>query len=321
MSHAYIAPSRWGTDLDRYGRELAVEILCSDERDACRERVRNSVHPDLRFLRPEKSKISIDEIRQINKDVFLSPVEGNRKVYVIDKGEDLSLPAANSLLKVLESPPSYVHFLLMAFDLANLPDTVISRCQKLPIGGLSRDELIDYLRKEGFSSREAGYLLKTVNGRGDMVDEVIDKHDSPLESREEVLSSYDGNTPVEVADDLAGSDDYIRTHELTRLLLEDLPEMSDFEIVKTSEILGKLSRSKLSFILYKMVGLCRDVMVVPFRKDLDYGDDELVSVEKVKAGVVLDLNRAVGNLEKNANRRLLLENVFFEVRGTSSDRA
>jgi DNA polymerase-3 subunit delta' len=88
-----------------------------------------------------KTEISIDQIRQIQHLASLPPFEGRYRVFIIDGTEFLSIEAANCLLKTLEEPFEKVLFVLMARSLRDIPDTVISRCQKLELMPLAADEV------------------------------------------------------------------------------------------------------------------------------------------------------------------------------------
>ncbi len=60
----------------------------------------------------------------------------------------MSLPAANSLLKILEEPPFYLVFILISSDLALIPYTVVSRCQPVPFNQVPPGEIYRFLQEE-----------------------------------------------------------------------------------------------------------------------------------------------------------------------------
>lgn len=79
-------------------------------------------------------------------DTPLTPTELDFKMYVFDGAEKLSAQAQNSLLKVIEEPPSEVYILLLCESSANILATVKSRVQRVAMPLLSRDEVFEYLR-------------------------------------------------------------------------------------------------------------------------------------------------------------------------------
>jgi DNA polymerase-3 subunit delta' len=59
-------------------------------------------------------------------------MEGRWKVILIPQAEALTEEAAQSMLKMLEEPPSQTIFLLIATHPSSLPPTIVSRCQRVP---------------------------------------------------------------------------------------------------------------------------------------------------------------------------------------------
>jgi DNA polymerase-3 subunit delta' len=88
-----------------------------------------------------KAEISIEEIRQLQHSANLPPFEGKCRVYIIDGAEGMSNEAANCLLKTLEEPLDKVAFILLTAKERLLPETVISRCQRLELKPLPVEEV------------------------------------------------------------------------------------------------------------------------------------------------------------------------------------
>jgi DNA polymerase-3 subunit gamma/tau len=76
------------------------------------------------------SNRGIDEIREIRDKVNFAPVEGKRKVYIIDEAHMLTDQASNAFLKTLEEPPAHVIFILCTTEANKILPTIISRCQR-----------------------------------------------------------------------------------------------------------------------------------------------------------------------------------------------
>jgi DNA polymerase-3 subunit delta' len=68
-------------------------------------------------------------------------------VAILDAAEKLSIEAANSLLKILEEPPSATLFILICQNLGGIPSTVMSRAQVLRFGLLPRQQLLALLHQ------------------------------------------------------------------------------------------------------------------------------------------------------------------------------
>ncbi len=88
-----------------------------------------------------KTEISIDQVRAIQHDASLPPFEGKYKVFIIDGAEHLSNEAANCLLKTLEEPADRVMYILLTTNDNALPETVISRCQRLELLPIAPDNM------------------------------------------------------------------------------------------------------------------------------------------------------------------------------------
>jgi len=92
-------------------------------------------NPDLKIIERIKTKksIGIEEVRTISGFLKIKPL-GQRKIVVIKEANLLTTEAQNSLLKILEEPPTYAQIFLESNTIENLLPTILSRCQKIKIG-------------------------------------------------------------------------------------------------------------------------------------------------------------------------------------------
>ncbi|MEO6248830.1 MAG: DNA polymerase III subunit gamma/tau [Sphingomicrobium sp.] len=79
------------------------------------------------------SHTGIDDVREIIEAVRYSAVSARFKIYIIDGVHMLSKPAFNGLLKTLEEPPPHVKFIFATTEVAKVPVTVLSRCQRFDL--------------------------------------------------------------------------------------------------------------------------------------------------------------------------------------------
>ena len=93
------------------------------------------------------SNNGVDEIRELRNKVNLVPAFGKYKVYIIDEVHMLTTGAFNALLKTLEEPPAHVIFILATTDPHKIPETIISRCQRLDFKRISDDAIVENLTK------------------------------------------------------------------------------------------------------------------------------------------------------------------------------
>ena len=114
------------------------------------------LHPDILTIRPAGEQVQIWQFwdwpgRQapgaLSRTLSFAPVIGRRRAYIIEQADRLTEAAANSLLKVLEEPPSYALFLLLAPHPARVLPTILSRCQVVRLRAVPTAELAAHLRE------------------------------------------------------------------------------------------------------------------------------------------------------------------------------
>ena len=132
LSHAYIAS---GAAAD----SIIMTAVCSGngakpcmECANCRKASRR-IHPDITYIErlPDKREITVDQIREIKRDVIVIPTESEKKVFIINDADTLNRNAQNALLQLLEEPPTYAVFILKTDSPAQLITTIHSRCVEI----------------------------------------------------------------------------------------------------------------------------------------------------------------------------------------------
>lgn len=155
LSHAYLL--RFG---DPYCLRAALKIFAAEFFGASGvllQRIQNESYSDFSVYPPEGKKISVDGISEIIADSALRPVEGDKKLYVIDGFDSASALVQNKLLKTLEEPPDGAYFLLGAVSAAPVLDTVLSRVKILEIPPFGEEQIFAALErhKKNVLNREA----------------------------------------------------------------------------------------------------------------------------------------------------------------------
>jgi DNA polymerase-3 subunit delta' len=150
---------------------LAKALNClSAGGDACDRctvcaRIERRVHPDVHLIEPQGQAMKIDQIRHLQEVLTLQAYEGRVKVAILDEAGSLTVEAANSLLKILEEPPSQTLFVLASRQLGNLPATLISRTQILRFGLMAPDDIAAWLRHHIAEAGEAERRAHLSGGR------------------------------------------------------------------------------------------------------------------------------------------------------------
>lgn len=93
------------------------------------------------------SNRGIDDIRDLREKIKLAPSQAEKKVYVIDEVHMLTKEAFNALLKVLEEPPKHAYFILCTTEPEKLPETIISRCQRIDFNYAKKEEIVRSLKR------------------------------------------------------------------------------------------------------------------------------------------------------------------------------
>ena len=119
------------SDLDYKKIHGSACMICS----ACLKSIRGS-HPDITTAEPEDDgarSFHIAKVREIIEDLYLSPNESAKKVYIIRDMQNMTPQGQNALLKSLEEPPKFALFIITVTNLDLILETVKSRAVKFKI--------------------------------------------------------------------------------------------------------------------------------------------------------------------------------------------
>ena len=93
----------------------------------------------------DKATIGVDAIREIRNSLYVTPNDADKKFYVIENADLMTVQAQNALLLSLEEPPPYVMFLLLCEDSSALLETIKSRAPVIRMERFSPDFTEQYL--------------------------------------------------------------------------------------------------------------------------------------------------------------------------------
>jgi len=126
--------------------------------------INKGIFPDVMRISPEKETLKIDQMRILKEAAYLRPMVGRKRVFIVNPAEKMNPKASNSLLKILEEPPSSSHIILITSNPFLILPTIKSRCQVLSFSPVSRDDIARCLIEHDFSEEKAKILSLLVRG-------------------------------------------------------------------------------------------------------------------------------------------------------------
>ena len=149
LGHAYMIEGAPGIGKRALADAAAAALLAGGD-DTIRHRIAAGSHPDVRVIgRDGRATIGVDTIRELRSDAHIIPSESERKVYIIEDADTMTVEAQNAFLLSLEEPPPYVLYLLLCSDSKALLETIRSRAPSLRMCPCDDDTLSEYLCRVG----------------------------------------------------------------------------------------------------------------------------------------------------------------------------
>lgn len=131
------------------GWQIVQRLLCDTHTadDYCQQchLMAEHNHPNVFFLDVHHEKVGINDIRQLEQQMWQTAVFDKPKIAFISGMDLLSIAAQNALLKTLEEPPSNVYFILSVDNISRVLATIMSRVQRLRHTTINDDSLHEIL--------------------------------------------------------------------------------------------------------------------------------------------------------------------------------
>ncbi len=142
---------------------------------SCRN-VENDSHPDVTYAAAsgKLGGYSVDTARKICSDAFIKPNnDSGRKVYIFRDCHNMDIRTQNTLLKIIEEPPDYAHFIFTAESKNDFLPTIISRCVCFGVSPCTEEETELSLAENGFRQTDIKSAVSCFHGNIGMCTEYI----------------------------------------------------------------------------------------------------------------------------------------------------
>lgn len=174
IGHSYIFSARDGIGKKLLAIEFSKILNCKNPADnintececvSC-SKIAKSIHPDVLVYEFEDEKnIKVDHVRQdIEPKIYLSPFEGNYKVFIVDGAERMNVNAQNAFLKTLEEPPKFSIIILITSSPDQILPTIKSRCQIINFNPLPDKIIKEKLNEENMLGPEEIDMVLNISG-------------------------------------------------------------------------------------------------------------------------------------------------------------
>ena len=182
LSHAYLLLCDDDKALLTYLKVMAKTIACQSLEngycDKCRycRLIEKNAHFDVTFYpKGDAKKILTADIDDLISQTYVKPMEGEKRIFVLNNAESMNASAQNKLLKTLEEPPKGVHIILGATNENALLATIKSRVKKIEVPSFSEDQLFNAFKNEYEDEKRLQTAIDLCDGKAGYVKEYYEQ--------------------------------------------------------------------------------------------------------------------------------------------------
>lgn len=187
-SHSYLFIGTEGIGKKLIAEEFAKMLLAVKDTE-------NS--PDFSIIEPDGNSIKIEQIREFQKKVSEKPIISNKKVYIINDSDKMTVEAQNCLLKTLEEPPEFVTIILIGSNENSFLSTIKSRCMILHFEKISDEQIQKYLQDNHQTEINSKIMLEACQGSIGKTLEIKDKQEL-YQNTEQVVNSLERKDKIDI---------------------------------------------------------------------------------------------------------------------------
>jgi len=244
--------------------------------------------------------IGIDQIRTLRHETLLKQSQGKFRVFLLSHADRMTVPASNSLLKLLEEPPPATILLLSTAAPGQILPTIASRCQTIRFDALSENDIeLALIHRWKFDEDNARFFSRLASGSLQRALAMAGENYEALRASawNYLTLSVQGNQleRMDECDSLIQQFDKAGIQSVLQLLLTWLRDLVCLK----------------SGVPEKMVNLDRESILMRFLQqydDLDFGT------------ALYDTERAIASLKKNVYLNLIVHTLSERLNKLSKTR-
>lgn len=201
--HSYMFFGNEGIGKKLFALEFAKMILCNNQENSSCGKCKSCIefdsknNPDFFFIEPDGSSIKIDQIRSLQKTILEKPINGIKKVYIINNADCMTKEAQNCLLKTLEEPQKYAVIILIVANENNMLATIKSRCTKIFFEKICDEDLARYIKEKNGDVHFEKNMLQLAEGSIGRCIVIIEKQ-ALLRELENIINNIENTNQLQL---------------------------------------------------------------------------------------------------------------------------
>ncbi len=266
--------------------------------DACEEcshcrAINHENFPDVMVISPAKEVLKIDQMRLLKETAYLKPMVGCKRIFIIDEAEKMNDEASNSLLKILEEPPTFSHIILVTSNPYRIIPTIKSRCQIFQFSPIPKEDIQRVLVAKGVRPERARILSLLVDGN---LKQAVSLDWEEVQSQRKMAWNF-----FLALQKKENAGNLLQQFSASRAVIKN-------DLENTLRILASL---------------CRDILLInekadpEFMLNPDLAEEISETARSVSADQAMDflgqIDFAMGALRKNLNINVLVSSIFSNV--------